>query len=898
MYECPIDYFKDNLLYGRDKTCWAVYEFVGFDYDMISDEEKKRIHNRFTLFLANITHEAKIMVIPVIQDLDEQFAMLEKGLQKNDPLYHEAKRQLKATKDYLQKQVNENGKTNDYKTFIAIKLMREGENETFALLKEKLELHLNALRYDIMAILKADSKDIPAERIRNCEKLSKIIYQEQRKRMNIFPVSEETMQWLLRRTMYRGMKKDMQLYRRAQNKPWRPYSRKIELARKKYIRPRQKDIVKLFSGAISRKHKMLEIAHEGECSYQTFLAVTLIPDNLIFPDCEWIYNLQQYNRQAEMYIHINTVAYRDAIKKIGKQRDKANSQLQNIADADAHAPENLFESKDDIEGLEMVIREGKMPLIDTSITICLSSDDPEELEEKAKYIRDEYEDMQFIVERPLTDQLELFMQCIPAVGVCVPDYNTKLPPDALASGIVGVTHELGDIVAPFVGTSGAERKRVAVDLRQACLLDISANTVFYGALGVGKSFNANLMLYLHVLYYGAYGLVIDPKNERTHWVEKLKPLKGMIKLVTLSSDPKYRGTLDPFNIYPNNMADAGELTMNLLCELFRIRPHPEDNIHTALQTGVKLVKKSKNPCIMELANILETFDGLEEPDEREELKLAGKKLARKIRLLEDSGMAQLFIGDGTEQALTLDDRLNILQIENLKLPDVTTKKDDYTEPERISMAIMMAITSFTIKFIHSRPGKFKVVLFDESWMLGKTAEGEKLMSYGSRTSRSLYSSIILNGHSVTDLPNEGIRNSITYKFCFKTPDREEAERMLDFMKMEKTKSNLELMMTLGDPDNPDEKEKRRPECLFQDRNGRVGILTFDAVFDDLIDVFGTTPVDASEQEQIAYSAGLEGTSEPPEDTLDISAYSNMDSVVMLENLRQQVPDIFEYEAVK
>jgi hypothetical protein len=59
--------------------------------------------------------------------------------------------------------------------------------------------------------------------------------------------------------------------------------------------------------------------------------------------------------------------------------------------------------------------------------------------------------------------------------------------------------------------------------------------------------------------------------------------------------------------------------------------------------------------------------------------------------------------------------------------------------------------------------------------------------------------------------------------------------MLDFLKLEKTTANIDLITGLGNA-----------ECLFQDLEGRTGILQFDAVFADIVDIFSTTPVDKSD----------------------------------------------------
>ena len=86
MLECPIDYFEDNLIFGVDKSCWAIFEIKGFDYDMLSDESKIAILNRLTLFIANIS-EAKFMIVPISQDLDSSFKGLVNMIHSMKVLY-------------------------------------------------------------------------------------------------------------------------------------------------------------------------------------------------------------------------------------------------------------------------------------------------------------------------------------------------------------------------------------------------------------------------------------------------------------------------------------------------------------------------------------------------------------------------------------------------------------------------------------------------------------------------------------------------------------------------------------------------------------------------------------------------------------------------------------------
>lgn len=64
--------------------------------------------------------------------------------------------------------------------------------------------------------------------------------------------------------------------------------------------------------------------------------------------------------------------------------------------------------------------------------------------------------------------------------------------------------------------------------------------------------------------------------------------------------------------------------------------------------------------------------------------------------------------------------------------------------------------------------------------------------------------------------------------------------MLEFMRLEPTPENIATLTGL---------ENR--QALYQDMNGRVGVLTFDAVFSDLIDTFSTTPTDEGAEAETA-----------------------------------------------
>lgn len=858
MYKCPIDYYTDNLIFNADKSCWAAFKLTGYDYDFLSVDGKIEILNKIVRVLVSIMSEAQILIIPIEQNTEEHFKRLRARLKATDPLYEAATDQANKTERYLKQKMLQNGAINDYRTYLILKLEQATEYETVEKLKDAFQYFIKDPVNAINVQMKLDTKDILASKVKKARKLADDWLFTNNIKLKMVGAAKEETQWLFRRMAYRGTNKAVKLfYKTMDRKAWDPQSEEIEIDNDTIIRPLKRDIVNLFSGTLYREERSLKIQTDITTSYQAFFVITGIPEVCEFPGFEWIYMLQQYNAQAEVCIHIKVLEYRASLKKLDIKKREINSQMEHILESKNDIPEDLTEAKEYAEIMESELKGNRSPILQTTVSICLADEDKDILEKKCSIVRETYEGMNFIIERPLTDQTKLFMQFIPSVGVMIKDFAMPLTPKTLASGIIGATHELGDSVGEYIGTTGVEKKQVYLDMGEASRQNKSPAATFFGNLGVGKSFNANVLLDLNIMY-GGYGLIFDPKGERGHWENEMLPLRGLITTVTLGSDPKYKGKLDPYNVYKNDIGQANELAINVICELFKVSPNSEE--YTALlETARRIQEGETPPSMLKFAAILENFP------ENDNLKRKAENLSRRLKLQQNNGMAQLLIGEGTEEAITLDNRLNILQIQNLKMPSPETAKEDYTIEETLSTVIMMVLSQFAKQFALVKRPVFKIILFDESWMLGKTKEGVKLYEFLSRMGRSLYTGVIYNGHSVLDIPTEGIRNTITYKFCFQTTNMKEAVRMLEYLNLENTEENRELLKTLGNG-----------ECLFQDLSGHVGKLKFDAVFQDLIDIFSTTPTTDDDKQLEDQERKSDPEQQPDMERMEIDIYKRED----------------------
>ena len=827
-------YYADNLIFNTDKSCWALFKLEGFQYEKLSNASKVQMNIRLSNYLVGFTTDVQIFVIPIIQDIEEHYKKIKKKLDKEDVLHEKIIKMADKTRDYLLENVKE--ESSEYESYICVKLEK---TQGLEVLKDKVGYFIKEPINAINTWLSLDTRDILISKIERYSKLAEEWFRNQNERLSMRVTTTKETQWLLKRMGFRGLKKEVELWYSDIHgmKDWKP---KYEIGnvkndeKNKTVRPWKKDIINLFDGEITPKGRYLEVNTEAGISYQSFLVLTQLPDEMTNPSTEWLYWNQKHNLKAEICIHIQSLNNRASLAKINSQAEVIEGQIEHIQSARMKVPSEIREGQDYSTAIESEIRNGRTPLLYTTIQFCIASDNLEEMNQRVEKIRAFYQDEKFVLERPISDQLKLYFNFIPTVANVSKDYIIPLTTLGLASSMIGVISKLGDNVGPYIGDT-ENFKKVFLALWKACLDNKSAACSFLGDLGFGKSFNANLVAILSVLYSGGDLLILCPKGERAKWKKKFKLFKGLINMVEISADNKNIGRLDPFNIYKNDFESASTLAMNNIIDLCKLTYGSP--MYIVLKEAIpKLKDWHEIPSMNAIINILESWE------EKDEYVKEAKGLARLIKAEKNVGMAKLLFGNGKEESIELNNRINIILVQNLKLPDREISKEDYTSEEIVSSVIMGTISQFSKKFALLNQDraikKFRVMLIDESWFLGATAQGREMYSFLLRMGRSLFFAPIFNGHSVLDIADEKIRTGITYRFCFHTSDIAEAERMLEYLGLENTQSNIRRIMSLPNR-----------VCLFKDADNNVAELQFNAVFSEFISVFSTTPVDSETHEE-------------------------------------------------
>lgn len=835
MYKFPVEFVRDNIIFTQN-NCYAGFKFGGFEYNSKTTSSKKSIMSNLKDMIKEIPSEAQILLVPRKKSCRNSLVPMMNKVKGDDPLKGVSEVILGETIEYLEDREKEkrvfneeieedevfNGmKEYEYDNYIFISIREDVEGDFIEKGEDFIE---NVLKEPVQAfnrLLGISDKYISESRFKLIKKKANSFLETQKMNIDIRKLKKKEVENLITRITKRGL----DLGDDNLNVGFVKIDEVEEV-----IVPKRDAYKNRVKGAIKQGNRCLKIEHEDCTSYQSFVSIVDIP-NLQFPGGEYIKSIQDNYPGSEICIQLKKFSTEESKRKLNNKDREIASQIEDAGDSGHELAEDIIEGKISIDEFKSETSKRDNHIIEASISVCLSGKDEKSVRSEAKELVKTFNRGGFNLVNPLTDQYKTFMEFIPGSSVYTKDYVDMLAIQTLAGGIFGANDRIGDEIGNFIGYTESGKK-VYLYLGRAPHENKSPAMFIAGNLGYGKSFNANLILILHVLS-GSSAIIFDPKSERTHWKDAFDFMSDLISVVRLTSSDEDKGKLDPFNVYSDDINAACDLALNIVCELTGL--NPTDDKYIVLKEVLVKIRDEKMRSMNRLIELLETSY---ENEKMEELKKAAIMLARALRGMAKDGLPKLMFGDGTEKAIRIDNRLNILQIDQLKMPEAETKKDAYTEEERVSTCLMMLMSSFAKKFAMKKRDTFDLILFDESWFLKNTPEGKKLFEFLARQGRSLNCGCIFNGHSVLDIPSEEIKNTLTYKLFFKTENVEEAKRMLVLMKLEESKENIDMILKL---------ENR--QAIFQDLDGRVEKITFDAIFDIFIDTFNTKPKDTINLEQ-------------------------------------------------
>ena len=806
----PIKYIDNNLVWNKDNEVFAYYELIPYNYSFLSAEQKFIVHDSFRQLIAQ-SREGKIHALQVatessIRSMQEQSKKLVTGKLK-EVAYQKIDEQTEA----LVSMIGDNQV--DYRFFLGFKLMVTEEQLNLKNIKKSAWLTFKEFLHEVNHTLMNDFVSMPNDEINRYMKMEKLLENKISRRFKVRRLEINDFGYLMEHLYGRDgiayEDYEYQLPKKKLNK---------ETLIKYY------DLIRPTRCVIEENQRYLRLEHEDKESYVSYFTVNAIVGELDFPSSEIFYfQQQQFTFPVDTSMNVEIVENRKALTTIRNKKKELKDLDNHAYQAGSETSSNVVDALDSVDELETDLDQSKESMYKLSYVIRVSAPDLDELKRRCDEVKDFYDDLNVKLVRPAGDMLGLHSEFLPASKRYINDYVQYVKSDFLAGLGFGATQQLGETTGIYMGYSVDTGRNVYLQPSLASqgvkgTVTNALASAFVGSLGGGKSFCNNLLVYYAVLF-GGQALLLDPKSERGNWKETLPEIAHEINIVNLTSDKDNAGLLDPFVIM-KNVKDAESLAIDILTFLTGISSRDGEKF-PVLRKAVRSVTQSDS------RGLLHVIDELR----REDTPIS-RNIADHIDSFTDYDFAHLLFSDGTvENAISLDNQLNIIQVADLVLPDKDTTFEEYTTIELLSVSMLIVISTFALDFIHSDRSIFKIVDLDEAWAFLNVAQGETLSNKLVRAGRAMQAGVYFVTQSSGDVAKESLKNNIGLKFAFRSTDINEIKQTLEFFGIDKDDENNQKRL----------RDLENGQCLLQDLYGRVGVVQIHPVFEELLHAFDTRP---------------------------------------------------------
>ena len=806
----PIKYIDNNLVWNKDNEVFAYYELIPYNYSFLSAEQKFIVHDSFRQLIAQ-SREGKIHALQVatessIRSMQEQSKKLVTGKLK-EVAYQKIDEQTEA----LVSMIGDNQV--DYRFFLGFKLMVTEEQLNLKNIKKSAWLTFKEFLHEVNHTLMNDFVSMPNDEINRYMKMEKLLENKISRRFKVRRLEINDFGYLMEHLYGRdGIAYEDYDYQLPKKKL------KKETLIKYY------DLIRPTRCVIEESQRYLRLEHEDKESYVSYFTVNAIVGELDFPSSEIFYfQQQQFTFPVDTSMNVEIVENRKALTTIRNKKKELKDLDNHAYQAGSETSSNVVDALDSVDELETDLDQSKESMYKLSYVIRVSAPDLDELKRRCDEVKDFYDDLNVKLVRPAGDMLGLHSEFLPASKRYINDYVQYVKSDFLAGLGFGATQQLGETTGIYMGYSVDTGRNVYLQPSLASqgvkgTVTNALASAFVGSLGGGKSFCNNLLVYYAVLF-GGQALLLDPKSERGNWKETLPEIAHEINIVNLTSDKDNAGLLDPFVIM-KNVKDAESLAIDILTFLTGISSRDGEKF-PVLRKAVRSVTQSDS------RGLLHVIDELR----REDTPIS-RNIADHIDSFTDYDFAHLLFSDGTvENAISLDNQLNIIQVADLVLPDKDTTFEEYTTIELLSVSMLIVISTFALDFIHSDRSIFKIVDLDEAWAFLNVAQGETLSNKLVRAGRAMQAGVYFVTQSSGDVAKESLKNNIGLKFAFRSTDINEIKQTLEFFGIDKDDENNQKRL----------RDLENGQCLLQDLYGRVGVVQIHPVFEELLHAFDTRP---------------------------------------------------------
>jgi AAA-like domain len=586
------------------------------------------------------------------------------------------------------------------------------------------------------------------------------------------------------------------------------------------LAPLEADVMRWTDGYVEHHGRALRIHSERGTSWQAQLVLGALPEQTAFPGAraELMFAApESLPFGVDLTLNARYLPNELALR-IARRRIQDADQIVRAESAGEQGISDLgYERTQEARDLLSYLQaSSKPPLLRATLAIAVGASEEGELERRVELCRRAYGEIH--LHRPLGDQLQLFLQHLPAQRTRVAGYDDTLTAEQIGAMMPTASHEAGSRRGFYLGyTLSGSRRPIRFNLREGSDSNRNATILSVGALGSGKTTLAQKLKYEGFLQ-GARVIDCDPKGDhRFHLLEDVAP---HVECVTLRPDPALRGMLDPLRVAPSHLSQ--EAAVSFLRDLLPARAEPA--WETAVIGAVdRVMCRSRRPTCLEVVGALKEGDGID------------VQVGKALEVYARSGLTQLGFADPEVELPAVGTaQVTYLPIRDLPGPQPGTRRSEYSQAERVGEQIVRLIAMFAMQLMSSERDRLKLFSFDEGWRLLGDPIGRTLLSSLQRMGRSELAVPIISTQLVSDGligERESLENLLGATFVFGMRSDAEAGRALALLGLDAEDRRMRQRLLEFDAGR----------CLFRDHMGRVEAIQVDVVVPSLLHAFSTTP---------------------------------------------------------
>jgi len=589
------------------------------------------------------------------------------------------------------------------------------------------------------------------------------------------------------------------------------------------------EIEALVEGQVHNARTLLRLEHPAGESYAAFLSFARFPDVMYFPDSEpWLHYADALPFPVEASLRMKLIPPARASKDVSRRLAHARDMDAHIREAGAELPIALAEQIEAARLLEHGITKERLPFVYGWHRLMVTAPSRELCVRRAEAVVEHYRDAGIDVVNSTGDQFSLLRESLPGDRVRLTSYLQRQPLYTIAGGMPTVTVDLGDRdvagagwIGPYIGeTLGRARSVVHFDPLVAAARNRPTAVAITGEPGGGKTTLA-LLLILQLALRGVTVAVIDPKGDAESLVSLLQARGRQARVLPLGSAAP--GLLDPFS-FGDELAERRTMATETLRLLL---PRMSEERESAMIQAVGAVAGGGQPS---LGKVVAHLERSADP--------ASMNLGAVLRSMSEMRLAKLCFAPSGGQGIDAAGWTTVFTLAGLTLPDVGTKRDDYSYEQRLSVALLYLVSQFARRLLNGMDRRLpKAIFLDEAWAITSTPQGAKLIPEVSRMGRSRNTALILVSQNAGDLLNEQVTNCISGVFAFRSSERAEVANVMALLGIEPSDEHKAALRGLGNG-----------ECIFRDLDGRAGRVGIDLISDELRQSLDTNPTRARPDE--------------------------------------------------